>query len=77
MLKHKLTKQTQRQYNKSPSTNDNIKYITIENTNTVSYTHLDVYKRQVLQKTLNHDQTARVGISSTNYLFVADNVVHI
>ena len=32
-------------------------------------------KRLVLQKTLDYGQTAREGILTTNYYFVADNVV--
>ena len=34
-------------------------------------------KRLVLQKTLDHGQTAWEGILSTNYFIVADNVVNI
>ena len=33
-------------------------------------------KRLVLQKTLDYGQTAREGILTTNYYYVADNVVH-
>ena len=51
----------------------------------VSYTHLDVYKRQsmtlpkrlVLQKTLVYGQTGREGILTKKYFFLANNVVHI